>query len=99
MLRYHHRPDYDQIENLFVAAIQRRNIDRKAPFEWEDPKTDISSHAKEPSVQKKIAKTTKKQLTKEIAIAARSKEEKLTSKIEQLEATLMEYRIDTTQCT
>ncbi|MCP9263299.1 Tau-tubulin kinase 1 [Dirofilaria immitis] len=38
LLRYHHRPDYEQIENLFVAAIQRRNIDLKAPFEWGDPK-------------------------------------------------------------
>ncbi|VDN33358.1 unnamed protein product [Gongylonema pulchrum] len=37
-LRYFHRPDYEQIENLFVIAIQRRNIDRKAPFEWGLPK-------------------------------------------------------------
>uniref|UniRef100_A0A915PVD2 Protein kinase domain-containing protein n=1 Tax=Setaria digitata TaxID=48799 RepID=A0A915PVD2_9BILA len=81
MLRYHHRPDYDQIENLFVAAIEHRNIDRKAPFEWGEPK------AREYLLHMKGRVT-----------AAGEKEGKPASKLGQLEATVMEYRVDTTQC-
>ncbi|EJW77605.1 CK1 protein kinase [Wuchereria bancrofti] len=92
LLRYHHRPDYDQIENLFVAAIQRRNIDRKAPFEWGKPKAhEYISHMKAPIKQAALMTTTTKQLV--------DREEELSSTAEELEATLMEYKIDTTQCT
>ncbi|CAG9533838.1 unnamed protein product [Cercopithifilaria johnstoni] len=100
LLHYHQRPDYDQIENLFMVAIQRRNIDRKAPFEWWNPKADeYITHVKGPSEQARIVAATKKQLTKQITTATRGKGEKPTSKSEQLETTLMEYRVDTTQCT
>ncbi|VBB33507.1 unnamed protein product, partial [Acanthocheilonema viteae] len=100
LLRYHQRPDYDQIENLFVAAIQQRNIDRKAPFEWVDPKADeYIPHVKESSKKPRVMTATKKQLTKEIATAVRGKREKPTSEVEQLEATLTECGIDTTQRT
>uniref|UniRef100_A0A0R3RSI9 Protein kinase domain-containing protein n=1 Tax=Elaeophora elaphi TaxID=1147741 RepID=A0A0R3RSI9_9BILA len=99
-LRYHHRPDYDQIENLFVAAIQRRNIDRKAPFEWGNSKADeYIPHMKRSREQAKVVAATTKQLTKEITVAPGGREEKLMAKDEQLEATSMEYSTDTTQCT
>ncbi|EFO21609.2 CK1 protein kinase [Loa loa] len=64
-LRYHHRPDYDQIENLFIAVIQRRNIDRKAPFEWGDPKAyEYISHVKGPNEKAGVMTAITKQLKK-----------------------------------
>ncbi|VDK62897.1 unnamed protein product [Onchocerca ochengi] len=98
LLRYHHRPDYDQIENLFLSAIQRRNIDRKAPFEWGDPKAhEYISHVKRLSEQPRLATIRTKKSTKEIAITTEDEGEKLISKTGQLEAS-MEHSVDITQC-
>ncbi|OZC08008.1 hypothetical protein X798_05004 [Onchocerca flexuosa] len=98
LLRYHHRPDYDQIENLFLSAIQRRNIDRKAPFEWGDPKAhEYIFHVKRPIEQPRLVTPGTKKLTKEIAITTEDEGEKLISKTGQLE-TLMEHSVDITQC-
>lgn len=101
LLHYHQRPDYDQIENLFVAAIQRRKIDRKAPFEWGDPKTnECASRIKAPSEKAKVVSSTKEQLTKQTTTTtAIDQEKKLMSEVEQLEVTLVESELDMTQCT
>ncbi|KAM3728103.1 Tau-tubulin kinase [Dirofilaria immitis] len=99
LLRYHHRPDYEQIENLFVAAIQRRNIDLKAPFEWGDPKAhEYISNVKKSKEQARLATTATKNLNEEIATAIEGRGEKLISKDGQVKATSMEYKIDITQC-
>lgn len=81
-----------------MVAIQRRNIDRKAPFEWGNPKThEYIPHMKGPYEQAEVVSATTKQLTKEIATATGDRGEK--PKAGQPESTLMEYRMDITQCT
>lgn len=86
MLRYYHRPDYEQIESLFVTAIQRRNIDRKAPFEWGAPKSREyipGKKAHEYSAEK-LNKAGRAPVTLPQATSS--------------EATPVEYRVEATQC-
>ncbi|VDK74965.1 unnamed protein product [Litomosoides sigmodontis] len=100
LLHYHQRPDYDQIENLFVTAIQRRKIDRKAPFEWGDPKNnECASRMEAPNEKAKVMSSIKKQLTKQTPTTAKGQGKRSTSKVEQLEETLVDSEVDTTQCT
>ncbi|VDM98071.1 unnamed protein product [Thelazia callipaeda] len=92
VLRYHHRPDYDQIENLFLMAIHRRNIDRKAPFEWSKARTyDYLSNMKRSQEKVRNEKYTQ-------AIVTTSAEMVEQPTISQIEASLPEHQIDVTQC-